>query len=91
MALRKLSSAGRFGTRYGRRIKQRIIAVEKIQKSKQKCPFCNKLSVKRISSGIWYCKACDSKFAAKAYDPIIKAEAKVEETSEEKSTEEEEK
>ncbi|MBR4202305.1 MAG: hypothetical protein IKQ93_01870, partial [Candidatus Methanomethylophilaceae archaeon] len=27
---------------------------------------------KRVSSGIWYCKHCDTKFAATAYSPDTK-------------------
>jgi large subunit ribosomal protein L37Ae len=71
MALKKLGSAGRFGARYGRKTKRRLLAVEKILKGKHTCPFCKKLGVKRIASGIWYCKKCDSKYAGKAYDSKI--------------------
>ncbi len=64
---KKVGSAGRFGIRYGKGIRQSIIEIEKKQKTKQKCPYCNKLSVKRLASGIWLCKKCDSKFTGKAY------------------------
>ena len=33
----------------------------------QKCPFCDKFQVKRIASGIWFCKKCDVRFTAGAY------------------------
>ncbi len=72
MALKTLGSTGRFGARYGFGIKKRVLKIESILKKKQKCPFCFKKSVKRISAGIWYCKSCNSKFAAKAYSPEIK-------------------
>ena len=71
MALKKLGSAGRFGARYGRKIKKKINAVEKILHGKLRCPYCKKFGVKRLSTGIWYCKKCDSKYAGKAYDPSI--------------------
>ncbi len=64
---RKVGPAGRFGARYGRKMRGKINAIEKVQRAKHKCPYCNKLSVKRISNGIWHCKSCDSKFAGKAY------------------------
>ena len=32
MALKKLGSAGRFGARYGRKIKQNVLKVERFQK-----------------------------------------------------------
>ena len=70
MALKKLGSVGRFGARYGRKIKQNVLKVERLQKVKQKCPYCKKLGVKRVSAGIWYCRKCDSKFAGKAYTPV---------------------
>ncbi|HLC51926.1 MAG TPA: 50S ribosomal protein L37ae [Candidatus Nanoarchaeia archaeon] len=57
----------RFGARYGRKTKAKFAQVESIQHSKHKCPNCNKLSVKRLAMGIWYCPKCDKKFAGKAY------------------------
>ena len=71
MSLKKLGSMGRYGARYGRKIKYRALAIEKIQKSKHRCPHCSKLGgVKRIASGIWYCKKCKTKFAGLAYEPV---------------------
>jgi len=69
MKLKKLASAGRFGARYGRRIKQRLLNSEISQRSKHKCPYCLKLKVKRLSLGIWYCNGCEAKFTGKAYSP----------------------
>ena len=69
MATKKVRSAGRFGPRYGRRIRNKIVAIEK-DKHVMKCPICLKLkSLKRVASGIWYCTKCDNKFAGKAYKP----------------------
>lgn len=59
----------RFGPRYGKRLKQKVESIESIQKAKHKCPYCNKMTVKRQSVGIWYCKSCDTKFSGKAYWP----------------------
>mgnify|MGYP001310046077 FL=1 len=69
MKLRKLASAGRFGARYGRRIKQRLLNSEISQRAKHKCPYCLKTKVRRVSLGIWYCKGCDAKFTGRAYAP----------------------
>lgn len=66
---KKVGSAGRFGTRYGVTIRQKVAEVEKKQKRKHKCPVCNFLRVKRVSTGIWQCKKCGVKFAGKAYEP----------------------
>lgn len=65
---KKIKSAGRFGSRYGRSIRQKIVDVEQKQKGWHKCPYCNKLRVKRLSVGIWECRSCDVKFAQKAYE-----------------------
>lgn len=67
MATKKVGSAGRFGARYGKRLRQKIATLEKEQKQPQKCPYCHRLVVKRLSAGIWFCKKCDSKFTSKAY------------------------
>ena len=66
---KKIGSAGRFGVRYGKRIRKRVSDIEKVQKSKHECPFCHKQTVKRASFGIWDCKKCNSRFAGKAYSP----------------------
>ena len=66
---KKVGSTGRFGVRYGLKLRQRVLDVEKQQKQKHKCPYCNKLKVKRIAAGIYTCKKCNSKFTGKAYWP----------------------
>ena len=66
---KKVGSAGRYGVRYGRKIRQRLLKVERMLKQKHKCPNCQKASVKRVSSGIWQCEKCGLKFAGKAYKP----------------------
>jgi|TARA_Y100000034_G_scaffold90756_1_gene109366 large subunit ribosomal protein L37Ae len=67
--LKKIKSAGRFGARYGKKIRSKLVKVEEKQRKKQKCPFCKKLGVKRVSKGIWQCnrKKCNKKFASNAY------------------------
>ncbi len=67
MAKKRSNSAGRFGPRYGSRLKEKFSEVESKQKQKYKCPLCLKNKVKRVSYGIWQCNKCDTKFAGKAY------------------------
>lgn len=67
MKTKKVGSAGRFGPRYGLKIRRRVVAVEKQQRAKQKCPVCKLGNVKRVSMGIYICKKCNSKMAGKAY------------------------
>jgi large subunit ribosomal protein L37Ae len=64
---KKTKSAGRFGARYGKKVKDNLVKVESKQRGKQKCPFCEKLGVKRLAKGIWKCPKCDKKFASNTY------------------------
>lgn len=66
MPTKLLKSAGRFGTRYGVRVKRKIADIESKQRKKQSCPFCNGRAI-RLSKGIWVCKKCQRKFAGHAY------------------------
>jgi large subunit ribosomal protein L37Ae len=65
--LKKTKSAGRYGAKYGRSTRAKLVKVESKQRQKQKCPFCQKLGVKRISNGIWECSRCNKKFASDTY------------------------
>jgi len=68
--LKKSKSAGRFGARYGKRTRVKLVKVEQKQRLKQTCPFCKKVGIKRVSKGIWQCtrKKCDKKFASNVYN-----------------------
>jgi len=57
----------RFGARYGRKPKTKVANIEIQYRKKQKCPHCNKISVKRLAVGIWQCGSCLVKFAGRAY------------------------
>jgi len=83
----KLGSAKRFGARYGTRPKYKFAKIEKEQRKKHKCPYCNRVQVKRISVGIWHCRKCDAKFTGKAYtiSKAISFEAKEVPKNEEKT------
>jgi len=67
MATKKLGPVARFGPRYGKRLKAKMLSVEVLQRQKQLCPYCNRKVVRRVSAGIWYCKKCGSKFTGSAY------------------------
>lgn len=64
---KKVKAAGRFGCRYGKRVRTKLADVEAIQRKKQTCPHCKKKQAKRISKGIWKCKKCKKKFASNTY------------------------
>lgn len=68
MATKKVKSTGRFGARYGIKLRKRVREIEAHQKKKQTCPYCGKVgSVVRLSFGVWNCKKCGNKFTSKAY------------------------
>ncbi len=64
---KKVGSAGRFGARYGKTVKEKVTIIEKKQKKKQKCPYCKSISARRLSMGIFFCKKCNAKFTGGAY------------------------
>ncbi len=53
-------------TRYGRSIREKVTSALNERKN-NKCPFCRKDTVKRISSGIWGCPSCKNKFTGRSY------------------------
>jgi large subunit ribosomal protein L37Ae len=68
---KKVGSTGRFGPRYGVRIRRRILEVEVEQKKRHQCPRCLAYSVKRKGAGIWSCARCGLVFAGGAYRPVV--------------------
>lgn len=70
---KKVGPAGRFGARYGVRVRDRIRKIENLMKQKHKCPSCNTRTVKRVSTGIWSCRKCGYTFTGGAYLPVTGA------------------
>ncbi len=64
---KKVKSAGRYGSRAGVSVRNRLVKVESMQHKKQICPYCSKPGVKREAAGIWHCWRCDKRFAGNAY------------------------
>ncbi len=86
----KTGPAGRYGPRYGTKARERVKNVEEEMKKEHSCPECEADKVVREGSGIWKCRRCGTKFAAKAYKPTITALKRktVSEDSEEESSSE---
>jgi large subunit ribosomal protein L37Ae len=66
---KKVGTTGRFGPRYGRKTRKIIAKIEKDQRGKKECPYCERSALKRVVTGIWSCKKCKVKFAGGAYFP----------------------
>ena len=64
---KKAGTAGRFGSRYGRKVRYNVRVTEKLLREKQECPNCGKNKIKRVAPGIFECKACNARVAGKAY------------------------
>lgn len=62
-------SAGRFGVRYGRKDRKLVADLESKMHMPHVCAKCARLSVKRISTGIWQCKKCSYTFAGGTFLP----------------------
>ena len=69
MAVEKKAASGkRFGNRYGKKLREKVGLLENTYRQKtQKCPYCRKEGIKRVSAGIWTCRKCNVKFTGKAY------------------------
>lgn len=67
MKTKKVGFTGKYGPRYGKKIRQRLLKIG--AQKKHKCPDCMKIRVRRVSAGIWECETCGLKFAGKAYKP----------------------
>lgn len=62
---KKVKAAGRFRVGYGKP-RERLVLIEKKQRKKQKCVFCNG-SAKRVFAGVWQCQKCRKKYSGGAY------------------------
>jgi len=71
---KKVGSAGRFGSRYGRRVRKVVAEIEKVQRAYHLCPNCNRMKLKRDGPGIWKCRKCGVKIVGGAYRPVTDAE-----------------
>jgi len=69
MKTKKVGAAGKFGARYGKKLRTNYLNVEKLKAEPWNCPSCMKDTVKREAAGVWKCKSCGHKFAGKAYKP----------------------
>jgi len=76
---KKVGSTGRFGSRYGVKVRRSIDSVEEQIKQDYECPQCKHKKVTRESKGIWTCKKCGLTFAGGAYRPYVGRQIRMEE------------
>jgi large subunit ribosomal protein L37Ae len=89
---KKAGAAGRFGPRYGTKVRKRVQAVESGLRRSHRCPSCGAQKAQRVSAGIWQCRRCGAKFAGAAYrpsTPVAKLTAEATKVSEAEAEKEE--
>lgn len=76
---KKVGSTGWMGPRYGIRIRRRVLEIDRGRKKSWACPRCSTVTLKRVSSGVYECHRCGTRFASQAYSfspppPITRSE-----------------
>jgi large subunit ribosomal protein L37Ae len=66
---RKTRSAGRFGVRYGTKVRKLVADIEERMRQGYKCPECGIMAIHRTDTGIWSCKKCNHTFSGGTYIP----------------------
>lgn len=64
----KVGITGKYGTRYGAKLRKQVKAIDILQRTKYICPFCGKNSIRRFAVGIWRCRACRRNIAGGAWE-----------------------
>ncbi|NHI83099.1 MAG: 50S ribosomal protein L37ae [Candidatus Thorarchaeota archaeon] len=70
---KKVGSTGRFSSRYGAKLRRRVLDIEKRRNEAHRCPSCATRALARKSAGLWVCKKCGLLFAGGAYVPYTDA------------------
>ena len=73
---KKAGSAGRFGPRYGVRVRRRVSEIEAQGRGRHECPKCNAEAVTRTGTGLWTCRRCGARMASSAYNLTAPAAVK---------------
>ncbi len=71
--MKKVGSTGRFGARYGAKLRRRVLDIEKKASEPNRCPSCATRALKREAVGLWKCNKCGLVFAGGAYVPYTDA------------------
>ncbi len=70
---KKVGSTGRYGSRYGAKLRRRTLDIDNRRKEPTRCPACATKALKRKAVGLWECSKCDLLFAGGAYVPFTDA------------------
>jgi large subunit ribosomal protein L37Ae len=70
---KKVGSTGRYGVRYGAKLRRRVLDIDKKRNEPNRCPACATRALKRKAVGLWKCSKCNLLFAGGAYVPYTDA------------------
>ncbi len=70
---KKVGSTGRYGSRYGAKLRRRTLDIDNKRKEPTRCPSCATKALKRKAVGLWECSKCNLLFAGGAYVPFTEA------------------
>ena len=70
---KKVGITGKYGTRYGQKLRKQVKAIEILQRTKSICPFCGKKSIRIEAAGIWKCRGCRRAIAGGAWEFVTTA------------------
>jgi large subunit ribosomal protein L37Ae len=70
---KKVGSTGRYGSRYGAKLRRRVLDIDNRRKEPNRCPACATKALKRKAVGLWECSKCNLVFAGGAYVPYTDA------------------
>ena len=73
MHTKKVGTTGRFGNKYGSKVRHAVAKIEASSRAQHVCPACLRLTLDRMSAGIWKCKKCNATIAGGAYSPTTTA------------------
>ncbi len=76
---KKVGNTGWMGARYGIRIRRRVLELDRSRGHRAACPRCSTVTLSRISSGVFECGRCGTRYASGAYlfappGPVSRAE-----------------
>ena len=70
---KKVGSTGRYGVRYGAKLRRRVLDIDKKRSEPVRCPSCATKALRRVAVGLWRCRKCELLFAGGAYVPFTDA------------------
>lgn len=64
---KKVGNTGWMGSRYGIRIRRRVLEIDRARAPRAACPRCSTVTLERVASGVFECRRCHTRFASGAY------------------------